>query len=403
MAVTADANWAWPIFDPKKSGPISASDPYWLVKLNYVGPARRNGEALLWIDAVNPLKQPRRAWQYLPGQRRVKLAPDLAYDTPNPGAAGAGTYDDVSVFNGAIDRYDWKLVGKKEMYVPYSSYRLTYHKTSADVTKPNHLNPDFVRWELHRVWVVEATLKADKRHIYSKRVFYLDEDSWTALASDQYDARGQLYRSSFAYPSYSYDAQAPFGDTFAIYDFSSGVYNITGLFGPYNGSQVHGRAAEGELLVVRGACRCGPSLTRSHQPSHATPGARRKPRRAGRGGSPSSNHDRFRMTMSALVLALAATLATPAIGAGFVDPLDAPADAIPARSAESDAGGGESRKPLVAVGQRGHVVYSTDSGASWKQASVPVSSDLTAVFFVDDKQGWAVGHDGVILHTARRR
>jgi hypothetical protein len=169
------------------------------------------------------------------GQRRVRLAPDLAYDTPNPGAAGAGTYDDVSVFNGAIDRYDWKLVGKKEMYVPYSSYRLTYHKTAADITKPNHLNPDLVRWELHRVWVVEATLKPDKRHIYSKRVFFLDEDSWTALASDQYDARGQLYRSSFAFPSYSYDVQAPFSDTFAIYDFSSGVYNITGLFGPYSG------------------------------------------------------------------------------------------------------------------------------------------------------------------------
>jgi len=235
LAVTADANWAWPIYDPKKTGPINASDPYWMSKLQYVGPARRNGEALLLIDAVNPLKQPRRAWQYLPGQRRVRLAPDLAYDTPNPGAAGAGTYDDVSVFNGAIDRFDWKLVGKKEMYVPYSSYRLTYHKTAADITKANHLNPDLVRWELHRVWVVEATLKPDKRHIYSKRVFFLDEDSWTALASDQYDARGQLYRSSFAFQSYSYDVQAPFADTFAIYDFSSGVYNITGLFGTYGG------------------------------------------------------------------------------------------------------------------------------------------------------------------------
>ncbi len=235
LAVVADAWWAWPIYDPKRSGPVNASDPYWLVKLLYVGPARRNGEGLVWIDAVNPLKQPRRAWQYLPGQRRVKLAPDLAYDTPNPGAAGTGTYDDVSVFNGAIDRYDWKLVGKKEMYVPYSNYRLTYHKTAADITKPNHLNPDLVRWELHRVWIVEATLKADKRHIYSKRVFFLDEDSWTALASDQYDSSGKLYRSSFAYQSYSYDVQAPFVDTFAIYDFSSGAYNITGLFGPHNG------------------------------------------------------------------------------------------------------------------------------------------------------------------------
>jgi hypothetical protein len=235
LAVRGDAYWAWPIYDPKRTGVISATEPFWYNKLLYVGPARRNGEALLLIDFVNPLKQPRKAWQYLPGQRRVRLAPDLAYDTPNPGAAGAGTYDDVSVFNGAIDRYDWKLLGKKEMYVPYSSYRLTYHKVAADITKPNHINPDLVRWELHRVWVVEATLKPGKRHIYAKRRFYLDEDSWLAVASDQYDANGQLYRSSFAYQSYSYDVQAPFGDTFAIYDFSSGAYNITGLFGPNRG------------------------------------------------------------------------------------------------------------------------------------------------------------------------
>jgi len=235
LAVAADAFWAWPIYDAKKTDAISGSEPYWYNKLLYVGPARRNGEALLIIDSVNPLQQPRRAWQYLPGQRRVRRAPDLAYDTPNPGSAGAGTYDDVSVFNGAIDRYDWKLVGKKEMYVPYSSYRLTYHKPTSDITKPHHLNPDLVRWELHRVWVVEGTLKPDKRHIYSKRVFYVDEDSWTALASDEYDARGQLYRSSFAFQSFSYDVQAPFADTFVIYDFSSGAYNITGLFGTYGG------------------------------------------------------------------------------------------------------------------------------------------------------------------------
>ena len=236
------------------------------------------------IDAVNPLKQPRRAWQYLPGQRRVQARARSRVRHAESRRGRRGTYDDVSVFNGAIDRYDWKLVGKKEMYVPYSSYRLTYHKTAADITKPNHLNPDFVRWELHRVWVVEATLKPDKRHIYSKRVFYLDEDSWTALASDQYDARGQLYRSSFAFPSYSYDVQAPFGDTFAIYDFSSGVYNITGLFGPYNGSEVHDRVAEGQLLVVRGARRRGSALTGLliNITRHTRRGARTASRRAGR-------------------------------------------------------------------------------------------------------------------------
>ena len=235
LAVAAEAHWAWPIYDPKKTGPIAGTDPYWYNKLLYAGPARRNGEGLLIIDSVNPLKQPRRAWQYLPGQRRVRLAPDLGHDTPNPGAAGAATYDDVSVFNGALDRYDWKLVGKREMYVPYNSYRLTYHPTAADITKPNHINPERVRWELHRVWVVEATLKAEKRHVYSKRVFYLDEDSWVALASDQYDARGKLFRSSFAFLSQSYDVPAPFADTFAIYDFNSGAYNVSGLFGMSGG------------------------------------------------------------------------------------------------------------------------------------------------------------------------
>ena len=108
-----------------------------------------------------------------------------------------------------MDRFDFKLVGKKEMYVPYSNYRLTYHKPVADITKPNHMNPDLIRWELHRVWVVEATLKPDKRHIYSKRVFYIDEDSWMALASDEYDGRGQLYRSAFVYLSYQLRRAGP--------------------------------------------------------------------------------------------------------------------------------------------------------------------------------------------------
>ena len=229
LATTGEITYAWPNNDPQKTGFIKETDPFWYVKLFYLSPARRNGEALMLWDSANSLRQPRRAWQYLPGQRRVKLAPDIAYDTPNPGSAGASTYDDATVFNGALDRFDFKLVGKKEMYVPYGNYKLTYYAMPADVTKPGHINPDLVRWELHRVWVVEATLKPDKRHVYSKRVFYIDEDTWQALASDQYDGRGQLYRSGYSYPSYSYDVQAPFVDTQSFYDFSSGMYNITGL------------------------------------------------------------------------------------------------------------------------------------------------------------------------------
>ncbi|MFU2327077.1 DUF1329 domain-containing protein [Pseudomonas sp. NFX98] len=234
LAITGQAFISYPIYE-NLTQPISSADVYYQMKLSYTGPARRAGEAIMLKDAANPLQQPRRAWQYLPGQRRVKLAPNLAYDTPNPGTAGAGTYDDVFVFNGALDRYDWKLVGKQEMIVPYNTYKLTYVQDPKSLTSANHLAPDFVRWEKHRVWVVEGTLKSGARHIYAKRRFYLDEDSWTALASDQYDARGQLYRGSFAFLSQSYDKQVPDSTPFMIYDLVGGTYNINGVVGPYGG------------------------------------------------------------------------------------------------------------------------------------------------------------------------
>ncbi|MCY1263192.1 hypothetical protein D9M68_177640 [compost metagenome] len=234
LATTGKAFISYPIYEDLNK-PISNTDVYYQMKLYYTGPARRAGEAIMLKDAANAVEVPRKAWQYLPGQRRVKLAPSLAYDTPNPGTAGAGTYDDVFVFNGALDRYDWKLVGKQEMVVPYNTYKLTYAKDAKSVTTPNHLAPDYVRWEKHRVWVVEGTLKSGARHIYAKRRFYLDEDSWVALASDQYDARGQLYRGSFAFLSQSYDKQVPDSTPFMIYDLVGNSYNINGIVGPYGG------------------------------------------------------------------------------------------------------------------------------------------------------------------------
>ncbi|MGY4527284.1 DUF1329 domain-containing protein [Pseudomonas sp. UBA4617] len=234
LSTTGQANISYPIYEDM-ARPIGAKDTYYQMKLVYTGPARRAGEAMMLRDAANPLVQPRSAWQYLPGQRRVKLAPNLAYDTPNPGTSGSGTYDDVFVFNGALDRYDWTLVGKREMYVPYNTYQLTYNTDVKQLITPNHLAPQFVRWEKHRVWVVEGKLKDGARHIYHKRRFYLDEDSWIALASDQYDARGQLYRGSFAFLTQSYDKQTPDATPFMIYDLIGGTYNLNGVVGAYGG------------------------------------------------------------------------------------------------------------------------------------------------------------------------
>ncbi len=234
LATTGQITIDYPYYDPKRTVVSGANDIYFRTKIAYTAPARRAGEALLVQDYINPMKNDRKGWQYLPGQRRVKMAPDIAYDTPNPGSAGASTYDDAWVFNGAMDRYDFKLVGKREMIVPYNSFKLAYAKDPYAVTTANHLNPDFVRWELHRVWVVEATLKEGKRHIYAKRTFYVDEDSWVAVASDEYDARGALFRAGFVYTFPLYDVPAPNATTQSVYDFTSGGYNITGLLGAYS-------------------------------------------------------------------------------------------------------------------------------------------------------------------------
>jgi hypothetical protein len=204
-------------------------------KANYKEPARRAGEGILVHDPADYITSGRRAWSYLPGQRRVRVAPSVAFDTPNPSTGGASTYDDAFVFVGSMERFNFKLLGKKEMYVPYNAYKLVYHSKETDVFKPKHLNPDLVRWELHRVWVVEATLLEGKRHIYSKRLFYLDEDSWAAIAADQYDMRGQLYRASYAYPTASYDVPAILAQTHGAYDLVSGIYIVNFYFGDTGG------------------------------------------------------------------------------------------------------------------------------------------------------------------------
>ncbi|WP_088284248.1 DUF1329 domain-containing protein [Ideonella sp. A 288] len=231
LATEGLSNQEYPYWDNSKT----SADTYWKIKLTYTGPARRAGEALMIIDPLDIGNKDRRAWTYLPGQRRVKVAPDLGHDTPNPGTAGGNTFDDIFLFNGSMDRFDFKLVGKKEMLVPYNAYAAVYGAKQDELLKPNHLNPDLVRWELHRVWVVEATLREGKRHVYGKRTFYLDEDSWAAVASDAYDARGQLYRTGFAYMAPSYDLPAPYTDMFGHYDLVSRQYSLTGFIAETGG------------------------------------------------------------------------------------------------------------------------------------------------------------------------
>ena len=193
-------------------------------------PARLAGQILLVHETLDQTKEPRSAWTYNPGQRRVRLAPQVAYDNPGTAADGLRTSDDFGMFNGATDRYNWKLVGKKEMYVPYNSYRMSNPQLKyADLLKPGHLNQDLARYELHRVWVVEATLKPGTSHIYSKRVFYIDEDSWAIVATDKYDGRGELWRYAEQHNENWYNVPMFFGTIEVHNDLQSGRYIAMGL------------------------------------------------------------------------------------------------------------------------------------------------------------------------------
>lgn len=203
-------------------------------KLNYLqvttAPARLAGQILLVHETVDQAKEPRTAWTYNPGQRRVRLAPNVAYDNPGTAADGLRTNDDFGMYNGATDRYDWKLVGKREMYIPYNSYKLSEAgvKYSA-LLKPGHINQDLARYELHRVWVVEGTLKPGTSHIYSKRTFYLDEDSWAVVLIDKYDGRGQLWRFAEQHSETWYNIPMWFGTLELHHDLQSRRYIAMGL------------------------------------------------------------------------------------------------------------------------------------------------------------------------------
>lgn len=166
-----------------------------LVRNLQMAPAFKAGEQVLVRDPVDQVGAGRQAWQYLVGQRRVRRAPSIGYDTPNFVASGTSNFDEVSMFNGALDRYEWKLVGKKEIIIPYNRNKQFLAQEFQALT-PNFINPDIARWELHRVWVVEATVAAGKRHVFQKRRFYLDEDSWGVMLAEAYDAQGRLWRYS---------------------------------------------------------------------------------------------------------------------------------------------------------------------------------------------------------------
>ncbi|RUO77649.1 DUF1329 domain-containing protein [Idiomarina seosinensis] len=193
-------------------------------------PARLTGTVLLVHETINQVKEGRRAWIYNAGQRRVRRAPNVAYDGPGTASDGLRTSDNLDMYNGAPDKYNWELKGKKEVYIPYNNYEIMNPELDYDdIIQEGHMNQDLIRYEKHRVWEVEGTLKDGERHIYSKRTMYLDEDTWTASIVDHYDGRGELWRVGEAINTQFYNVNVPWMAAEALYDLSSGRYISLGL------------------------------------------------------------------------------------------------------------------------------------------------------------------------------
>lgn len=197
---------------------------YWMTRLVNLGPPLRAGEALLGREPLDYANGGPQSWVYLTGQRRVRKLPVSSYDTPTPTSSGVANFDEVSVFTGPLDRYEWSIVGKQEMLIPYNSNKILQPAQDAEILSERFLNPAHMRWELHRVWVVEGNLVAGKRHSMPKRRLYVDEDTWMAMLGDSWDANRQLWRTYLQLPYATPELPGLVRGLFAQYDLQTGAW-----------------------------------------------------------------------------------------------------------------------------------------------------------------------------------
>lgn len=195
-----------PMWSPSNKGIADARGVEYKLLNVFTGPPSIAGDATL---AQYNFSKPNDVWLYFASQRRVRRAPTYQYDSPTLNTENLLIVDQYLQFNGPLDRYDWKLTGKKELYVPYNTYRLNSSSNKVeDVVKPKFLSRDHTRYELHRVWVVEATLKDGMRHMFPKRTFYIDEDTWMILVADMFDAQGKVWRTTETGPYMAWEVPA---------------------------------------------------------------------------------------------------------------------------------------------------------------------------------------------------
>ncbi|MCX7552551.1 DUF1329 domain-containing protein [Marinicella sp. S1101] len=220
-------------------------------------PAKLSGGGGLVLEPIDQIQQPRSAWIWDKGRRRVVRAPNVSYDQPVSSASGLRTADDTDMINGSPDRFNWQMLEPRTLYIPYNNNRLSNRDlTYKEILTNGHINPVHTRYELHRVWVIRATLKEKWRHLYSQRDFYLDEDSWSVVIADQYDKQGQLFRVSLSYLMQDNNMPGTFPVLNVFHDLNAREYHVMGLQNEApRGNVYDGEIAKDNLFTPNGLKR----------------------------------------------------------------------------------------------------------------------------------------------------
>ena len=222
-------DWRYNFYaDPQGPDPQHANDQFHWMGI-WKAPQRFNGSGFSMTNTINQVKEPRNGVMFNPSTRRIMKAPAAAvtYEGPLSTADGMRQSHDMFLFSGSPDRYEWKLLGKKEIFVPYNAYKASASTTSHDaLMTPHNLNPDYLRYELHRVWVLEATQKDNFRMKQARRVFYVDEDSWIFLMADIFNKRDELIYVQHAFTKNYYEAPACVFEFDVMHDMTTGNYNV---------------------------------------------------------------------------------------------------------------------------------------------------------------------------------
>ena len=228
-----------PWYDVKGTLRAKTFDSYFGFSALLTSPPPSAGIVFLNYYLPNAAEGGQKVWFYTPGQRRVRAAPEFSYDVPIASYGGVIFWDEVFGFVGRMDRFDFKLVGKKELIVPYNLFNLTNVATVKDSVGPKYINPANVRYEKHRIWVVEAARKATARHAYSRRTFFVDEDCWCLVATDGYDNSGKLWRTSQMNSFPTYNTGGIFLDSWTTYDLVKGNYFTVNTHHAEPGNAIH--------------------------------------------------------------------------------------------------------------------------------------------------------------------